>query len=162
MQGTRNDICSQKVQKLLAYKKVCVLHRSSSTFVLGKQTCNTGRIVRWLLILLKFDFIVVVKQGKIHLREDHLSWMTHGEKPIRIEGDLLDAYLFQLEMVPKWSEPIVSLLTIGNIHDQPPQMVEQSKLCALLVGRLYKAQKDWVLSLCIELKDQCYYFQYAQ
>ena len=55
------------------------------------------------------------------------------------DDDLPDAYLFQLEMVPEWSEPTISLLTIGNIHDQPPQMVEQSKLYALLAGRLYKA-----------------------
>ena len=55
------------------------------------------------------------------------------------QQDLPDAYLFQLKMVPKWLEPIVSLMPIGNIHDQPPQMVEQSKLYALLARRLYKA-----------------------
>ena len=87
--------------------------------------------------------------------------MIHREKPTRINDDLPDAYLFQLEMVPKWSENIVSLLTIGNIQDQPPLQVEQTRLYALLVGRLYKSQKDKVLSLCIEPKDQYYYLQYA-
>ena len=46
--------------------------------------------------------------------------MIHGKKPTGIDDDLLDAYLLQLEMVPKWSENIVFLLTIGNYPDQPP------------------------------------------
>ena len=87
--------------------------------------------------------------------------MIHKEKPIGIDNDLPNAYLFQMEMVPKWSENIVSLLTIGNIHEQPPQRVEQMRLYALLARRLYKSQKDKVLSLCIEPKDQSYYLQYA-
>ena len=65
-------------------------------------------------------------------------------------------------MVPKWSENIVSLLAIGNIQDQPPCQAEQTRLYALLVSRrLYKSQKDKVLSLCIEHKDWYYYLQYA-
>ena len=59
--------------------------------------------------------MVVVKQGKTHLRADDLSRMIHGKKPMGVDDDLLDAYLFQLEMVPKWSESIVSLLTIKSI-----------------------------------------------
>ena len=79
--------------------------------------------------------------------------MVHGEKPTRIDDDLLDAYLFKLEMVPKWLENIVSLLTIGNIHNQPPQKVEEIRLYALLARRFYKSQQDKVLSLCIKLED---------
>ena len=71
--------------------------------------------MRWFLILLEFDFTVVVKQGKTHLRADHLRRIIYGEKSTGFDDDLPDAYLFQLEMVPKWSENIVSLLTIGNI-----------------------------------------------
>ena len=59
-------------------------------------------IVRWFLILLDVDFIMVVKQGNTHLRADHLSQMVHGEKPDGIDDDLPDAYLFKLKMVPKW------------------------------------------------------------
>ena len=64
-------------------------------------------------------------------------------------------------MVPKWSKPIVSLLTIGTIHSQPPRVVEESKLYALLAGQLYRAQRDWVLSLHIDLEEQQVYLQYA-
>ena len=63
-----------------------------------------GRIVKWFVILLEFDFIVVVKKGTTHQRAEHLSRLTHGEPPIGMDDDLLNAYLFNIEMVPKWSE----------------------------------------------------------
>ena len=40
---------------------------------LVNKPCNTGRIVRWFIILLEFDFTVVVKKGKTHQRANHLS-----------------------------------------------------------------------------------------
>ena len=87
--------------------------------------------------------------------------MIHGKKPMGIDDDLPDAYLFNAEMVPKWSKNIVSLMSIGNIQKQPPQKVKQTRLYALLAGRLYKTQKNKILSLCIEPDDQYYYLQYA-
>ena len=80
--------------------------------------------------------------------------MVHGKKPIGIDEDLPGAYLFQVEMVPKWFEPLVSLLTIQTLHNQPPHVVGKSRLYALLEGQLYHAQANWVLSQCIEPKDQ--------
>ena len=58
--------------------------------------------------------------------------MIHGEKTTRIDDDLPDAYLFQVEMIPKCFEPIVFLLIIGILDNQPPYVVEQSQLYALL------------------------------
>ena len=33
-----------------------------------------------------------------------------------VPGDLPNAYLFNVEMVPKWSKDIVPMLTMGNLH----------------------------------------------
>ena len=33
-----------------------------------------------------------------------------------IPNDLLDSYLFNVEMAPRWSKDIVPMLTIGNIY----------------------------------------------
>ena len=85
---------------------------------------NTGRIVRWFLILLEFDFTVVVKQGKTHLKADHLSKLTNGESPDGIDDELPDAYLFNIEMIPRWSQNIVTLLSIGAIHEQSTRIIE--------------------------------------
>ena len=125
---------------LLANKFIFFKDHQALLYLVNKP-CNIGRIVRWFLILLEFDFTLVVKQGKTHLRANHLRKMVHVKKPNRIDKDLPNAYLFKQEMVPKWLENIVSLLTIGNIHNQPPQKVEERRLYALLAGRLYKLNK---------------------
>ena len=110
----------KKYRHYLLANKFVFFTDHQALLYLERKPCNTGKIVQWFLILLEFDFIVVVKQGKSHLRADHLSKMIHGEKPRGINDYLPNSYLFQLEMVLKWSENIVSLLTIGNIHNQPP------------------------------------------
>ena len=66
---------------------------------LANKPCSTRRIVRWFLILLEFDFTVVVKKGSTHIQADHLSRMIHGEPPLGVDDDLPDAYLFSIEMV---------------------------------------------------------------
>ena len=73
-------------------------------------------IVQWFLILLKFDFMIVVKKGHITSRADHLSWMIHGEPLKEVDDDLPDAYLLNIEMVPKWSANWILFLTIGQIE----------------------------------------------
>ena len=109
---------------LLANKFVFFTDHQALLYLV-KKPCNMDRIVRWFLILLKFDFIFLVKQGKTHLRANHLSRMIHGEKPTGIDDNLPDAYLLNMEMVPKWFEPLVSMLTIETLHNQPSHVVEQ-------------------------------------
>ena len=64
----------------LANKFVFFTDHQALLYLVNKP-CNTGRIVRWFLILLKFDFTIVVKQEKTHLQADHLSWMDHDKNP---------------------------------------------------------------------------------
>ena len=50
---------------LLANKFVFFMDHQALLYWVHKP-CSTGRIVRWFLILLEFDFIVVVKKGTTH------------------------------------------------------------------------------------------------
>ena len=85
----------------IANKFIFFTDRQALLYLVNKP-CNTGRIVRWFFILLEFDFTIVVKQGKTHLRAIHLSRVNHGENPISVNDDL-PTYLFMIEMAPKWS-----------------------------------------------------------
>ena len=92
------------------------------------KPCITGCIVQWFIIFLEFDFtVVVVKKGTTHQRANHLLRLTSGEAPKGIEDDLPDAYLFNIEMIPKWSEKFVPLLTIGQL-DIPLPIQEKHSL----------------------------------
>ena len=54
-----------------------------------------------------------------------MSRLLSGEEPKGVDDDLPDAYLFNIEMVPRWSETTVSLMTIGQL-DIPLPYVKRS------------------------------------
>ena len=47
---------------------------------------------------------------------DHLSKLINGEAHVVILDDLPDAYLFNVEMVPKWSKDIVPMPTFRRLQ----------------------------------------------
>ncbi|MCO5549244.1 hypothetical protein L7F22_002711 [Adiantum nelumboides] len=117
-------------------------------------------------ILLEFDFTVVVKKRTTHQRADYLSRIFFGEPPKGVEDDLPDAYLFSIEMIPRWSESIVSLMTIAQVDSQiplplTPGLIGQSAMYQLLVGRLYKRNQDGILLLCINPEEKEQYLTQA-
>ena len=57
----------------------------------------------------------MVKKGIAHQRANHLSRLINGEAPVGVPDDLPDAYLFNVEMVPKWSKDIVPMLIVGSL-----------------------------------------------
>ena len=103
------------IHYLLSNKLVFFTDHLALLYLVNKP-CNTGRIVQWFLILLEFDFTIVVKKGITHQRADHLSTLMNGEAPKGVPDDLPDAYLFNVEMEPKWSKDIVPMLIVGNLQ----------------------------------------------
>ena len=99
---------------LLSNKFVFFTNHQALLYLVNKP-CNTSRIVRWFLILLEFDFTVIIKKGITHQRADHLSRLINREAPVGVPDDLLDAYLFNVEMVPKWRKDIIPMLTVGSL-----------------------------------------------
>ena len=90
---------------------------------------------------------MVFKKGITHQLANHLSRLINGEAPVGIPDDLLDAYLFNVEMVPKWSKDIVSMLTIGSLYlytskEANLAFIEQYQIYAMVTSRLYR-KEDW-------------------
>ena len=148
---------------LLANQFVFFVDHQALLYLVNKP-CNTGRIVRWFLILLEFDFTVVVKKGTTHQGADHLSRMIHGEAPDGINDDLPDAYLFKIEMVPKWSESLISFLSIGTWNNElcksnSQRLISQSSPYQIILGKLYRLGNDGDLRLCIDNHEVESYIQ---
>ena len=59
------------------------------------------------VILLDFYFIVAIKKGSTHTQDNHVSCIENAKPPHGVNDGLLDVALFQIEMVPKWSERVV-------------------------------------------------------
>ena len=72
-------------------------------------------ILRCFIILLEFDFTVAVKKGSTHQCVDHFSRIIFGENPTGVNDELLDASVFRVKLVPKWSEKVIHLLTTGSL-----------------------------------------------
>ena len=110
---------------LLANKFVFFVDHQALLYLVNKP-CSTGRIVRWFVILLEFEFTVAVKKGSTHTRADHVSRLTIGEAATGVPDDLPDAPLFQLEMAPKWSESVVLFLMTAQVPDSDASMEDQA------------------------------------
>ena len=118
---------------------------------LVNKPCATGRIVRWFVILLEFDFTVAVKKGSTHQRADHLSRIMTGESPTGVDDDLPDATLFAIEIAPRWARTIVTFLSMGTLSsDESDTMdiIEDSAPYQLISGRLYRMGVDGVMRIC--------------
>ncbi|MCO5578895.1 hypothetical protein L7F22_032744 [Adiantum nelumboides] len=142
---------------LLANKFVFFTDHQALLYLVNKP-CNTGRIVRWFLILLEFDFMVVVKEGIIHQRADHLSRPTNGEKPTGVQDDLPNAYLFNIGMVPQWSKDVAPFLKMGTLllfdsMEANLASVVNSQCFSIIAGRLYHKERDGILHLCINKEE---------
>ena len=90
-----------------------------------------------------------MKKGKLHQRADHLSRISNGESPIGVDEELLDATLFKIEWVPKWSEDVVEFLTTATTpnknHDDRANFVRDCGRFTLIAGHLYYQETDFVL-----------------
>jgi hypothetical protein len=50
-----------------------------------------GRIVRWLLVFLEYEFIIVYKHGRTHVVVDVLSRLLNSSKPLGVLDQIVDA-----------------------------------------------------------------------
>ena len=143
---------------LLATKFVFFTDHQALLYLVNKP-CNTGHIVRWFLILLEFDFTVIAKKGITHQRADHLSILTNGEEPKGINDDLPDAFLFNIEMVPRWSEELIPMMTICQFSNIPcpfnlhKAIIERIVGIMMIASHLYKKQQNGVYNRCIGPKE---------
>ena len=85
---------------LLANKFVFYTNHQAPLYLVNKS-CNTSKIIQWFLILLEFDFTMVVKKGITHQRVNHLYRLTNGEGHQGILDGLLVTYFFNVGMNPK-------------------------------------------------------------
>ena len=142
---------------LLANKFIFFVDHHALLYLVNKP-CSTGRIVRWFVILLEFDFTVTVKPGKSNQRADHLSRITNGEAPTGVDDDLPDAKLFTIEIAPRWAKGIISILSV-KLSVKPDEPLQSERIWkqvepyTLISGRLYKQESDKVLHLCADLED---------
>ena len=142
---------------LLANRFIFFVDHHALMYLVNKP-CATGRIVRWFVILLEFDFTIAVKLGRSHQRADHLSRITNGEVPTGVDDNLPDATLFQIDIAPRWAEPILEVLSVTaewapKDAQTTLNQLRESDRYTIISGRLYRQGSNNVLILCVEPED---------
>ena len=72
----------------------------------------SGKLARWLLLFLEFDFKVIYKPDKIHGVADALSRNEGAEPATGIPNQTTDAQLFSMQL--DWIHPIIDYLQTGT------------------------------------------------
>jgi hypothetical protein len=55
-----------------------------------------GKIIRWLLLFLEYNFKIVYKLGRSHLMADALSRLPNEAKLVGVPNQTIDTHLFTL------------------------------------------------------------------
>ena len=105
----------------------------------------SGRLARWLLLFLEFDFKVIFKPGKTHGVVDALSRNKGAEPAIGISYQTTDAQLFSMQS--DWTHPIIVYLQTSTF---PPSMTKGARKrltyraipFQFVQGKLYQQGKD--------------------
>jgi hypothetical protein len=61
---------------------------------------NFGRLVKWLLLFLEYDFKIIYKPDRSHLMVDALNRLHNQIEHVGIPNQTCDAHLFTFQ--PKW------------------------------------------------------------
>jgi hypothetical protein len=70
----------------------------------------SGGLVRWFLLLEKFDYAVEYKSDRMHLQADHLSKLSKNVGFSPIDDRLVDDIFFVVNVQPKWYRDIITIL----------------------------------------------------
>ncbi len=81
---------------LLGNKFVFYVDHMALVYLVIKPQVS-GRIIRWLLLFLEYDFIVVYKPGIIHVVTNALSRLLDIIEPTCVLDQTTDASLFYIE-----------------------------------------------------------------
>ena len=103
----------QKFRHYLPVKHFNMFTNHYSLKYLVNKPVFGGRICRWIFLFQEFDFKVIVKPGKLNARPDHLSRVTNGEEPTKLEDNFPDAQLFSIQVVDEYFIDIVEYLSLG-------------------------------------------------
>ncbi len=99
---------------LLGNKFVFYVDHMALIYLVNKPQVSR-RIVRWLLLFLEYDFIVMYELDKIHVVVDALSRLPNIIEPLGVRDQTTCASLFY--MLPEWLKDVKEFLRTKKIEN---------------------------------------------
>jgi hypothetical protein len=110
------------IHYLLGNKFVFYVDHTTLIYLVNKPHV-LGRIVRWLLLFLKYDFRVVYKPCITHVVANALSRLPNSTKPTCVPDQTIDARLFYTTL--EWLNDAIFFIKIG--HNKGVLLVQQKQ-----------------------------------
>ena len=80
--------------------------------ILGGKTCP------WILLFQDFDFVIIVKPGRLNVGPDHLSRIETSEESTNIEEGFPDGQLFKFDMEDDYYAQIIQFLVMRTAPEE--------------------------------------------
>ena len=149
--------CRKFRHYLLGYKTYFYTDHNALKYLVN-QTDLSGRIARWMLLLMEFDFEIIVKPGRMHDNADYLSRLKGKGSVENIPDDFPDEQLFHIEGEGSLYYDIVRYLVNGIFPEgmnteQKAIFVHKVGPYTLRKGVLYKLGADERLRRCLEVTE---------
>ncbi len=88
---------------LLGNKFIFYVDHMAMVYLVNKPQV-LGRITRWLLLFLEYDFTIMYKPSETHVVVDAWSKLVDIIEPTSVHDQTIDASLFYIE--PKWLKDV--------------------------------------------------------
>ncbi len=140
---------------LLGNKFVFYVDHMALVYLVNKPHVSR-RIVRWLLLFLEYEFIVVYKLGKTHVVVDASSILPNNSEPLRIPNQTVDSSLFSVELI--WMQEVRSYLKIDQMLEtlnraKKQKLAKKATHFTLKEGKLYRVGQDNKLRRCLTTSE---------
>jgi len=99
---------------LLGNKFIFCVDHMAMVYLVNKPHA-LGKISRWLLLFLEYEFTIVYKLGRTHVVVYVLSRLLDSLEPLGVLNQTVDASLFFVE--PIWMQEIKTYLKIGQMPE---------------------------------------------
>jgi hypothetical protein len=98
---------------LLGNKFVFYVDHMALVYLVNKPQVS-GRIIKWLLLFLEYDFTIVYKLSRTHVLANALSRLLDSTKPTSVPNQTTNASLFYTGL--EWLNDVKEILKIGQIE----------------------------------------------
>jgi hypothetical protein len=136
---------------LLGNKFVFYVDHMALLYLVNKSHV-LGRITRWLLLFLEYEFIIIYKLGKTHVVANVLHRLLNNSEPLGVPYQTMDASLFFIE--PIWMQEVKTYLEIGHMLDtliliQKQKLAKKAEPFTSKEGIMYIVGQDNKMHRCL-------------
>ena len=147
------------IDKFMSYlvgaKIIVYSDHAALKYLLTKKDAKP-RLIRWILLLQKFDLEIKDRKGVENPVADHLSRMYFKEpQELPINDSLRDDMLFKVTKIDPWYANVVNFMVAGYVppRENKRKLIYESRLHIWDPPYLFRVCSDGLLRRCVPVEE---------